>query len=385
MSAIEIDPDKIEIDPDKIYGLPEYMLQKGQMKIEGKTGGQFENKGVIYSNKHNQMIEQSSIELEHSGPEKDCWQQMYHFIISKAENSGFKDMISTKAWKKRGDNSKTYKTKIKLYLDNVTTEMGTNLELGVTNTLESVKRTTLMDQLDRALAGNEVGGFLKGLETVFGTAAAIDQEINSGGGDDGIISKHYADYLAIKNMFKMISREGVKIWTNGDLVINNKFIFTFRAHSKDTVKNEVFDPVKLLLAWQTPNTIFLGSGEKETGGLVAEEDEENVQRLQFNVQEKVPPLDISLKYLNGMLKYDHCIIKNMELDYWDLKPVNNTGDIKPTQVRVTMTIESILPLQKYIDYVINSFDSDSVIQYDEQQKTFKQQSNASKVAMLGRR
>jgi hypothetical protein len=31
-----------------------------------------------------------------------------------------------------------------------------------------------------------------------------------------------------------------------------------------------------------------------------------------------------------MLKYDHCIIKNMELDYWDLKPVNNTGDIKPT-------------------------------------------------------
>lgn len=376
----------IEIDPDKIYGLPEYMLQKGQMKIEGKTGGQFENKGVIYSNKHNQMIEQSSIELEHSGPEKDCWQQMYTFITKNAGESGFLDMISSEAWKKRGDNSKTYKTKIKLYLDNVTTEMGTNLELGVTNTLETIKRNTLMEQLDKALAGNEVGNFLSGLETVFGTAAAIDQKINGGNGDeDSIISKHYADYLALKNMFKMIAREGVKIWTYGDLVINNKFSFTFRAHSKDTVKNEVFDPVKLLLAWQTPNTIFLGSGEKETGGLVAEEDEENVQRLQFNVQEKIPPLDISLKYLNGMLKYDHCIIKNMELDYWDLKPVNNTGDIKPTQVRVTMTIESILPLQKYIDYVINSFDSDSVIQYDEQQKTFKQQSNASKVAMLGRR
>ena len=376
----------IEIDPDKIYGLPEYMLQKGQMKIEGKTGGQFENKGVIYSNKHNQMIEQSSIELEHSGPEKDCWQQMYTFITKNAGESGFLDMISSEAWKKRGDNSKTYKTKIKLYLDNVTTEMGTNLELGVTNTLETIKRNTLMEQLDKALAGNDVGNFLSDLETVFGTAAAIDQKINGGNGDeDSIISKHYADYLALKNMFKMIAREGVKIWTYGDLVINNKFSFTFRAHSKDTVKNEVFDPVKLLLAWQTPNTIFLGSGEKETGGLVAEEDEENVQRLQFNVQEKIPPLDISLKYLNGMLKYDHCIIKNMELDYWDLKPVNNTGDIKPTQVRVTMTIESILPLQKYIDYVINSFDSDSVIQYDEQQKTFKQQSNASKVAMLGRR
>lgn len=376
----------IEIDPDKIYGLPEYMLQKGQMKIEGKTGGQFENKGVLYSNKHNQMIEQSSIELEHKGPNKDCWQQMYHFITSKAENSGFLDMISSEAWAKRGINSDIYKTKIKLYLDNVTTEMGTNLELGVTNTLETIKRNTLMEQLDKALAGNEVGDFLKGLETVFGTAAAIDQKINGGNGDeDSIISKHYADYLALKNMFKMIAREGVKIWTYGDLVINNKFSFTFRAHSKDTVKNEVFDPVKLLLAWQTPNTIFLGSGEKETGGLVAEEDEENVQRLQFNVQEKIPPLDISLKYLNGMLKYDHCIIKNMELDYWDLKPVNDAGDIKPTQVRVTMTIESILPLQKYIDYVINSFDSDSVIQYDEQQKTFKQQSNASKVAMLGRR
>lgn len=371
----------IEINPDKIYGLPEYMLQKGQMKIEGKTGGQFENKGVLDSNKHNQMIKQSSIELEHRGPEKDCWQQMYHFITSKAKNSGFLDMISTKAWNEREINSSKHKTKIKLYLDNVTTEIGTNFELSVSNTLESVKRTTLMEQLDRALAGNEVGNFLSGLETVFGAAAAIDQKINSGSGDDGIISKHYADYLAIKNMFKMISREGVKIWTNGELIINNKFIFTFRAHSKDTVKNEVFDPVKLLLTWQTPNTIFLGSGDNQA----EEETEENVQRLQFNVQEKVPPLDISLKYLNGMLKYDHCIIKNMELDYWDLKPVNVAGDIKPTQVRVTMTIESILPLQKYIDYVINSFDSDSVIQYDEQQKTFKQQSNASKVAMLGRR
>jgi len=175
---------------------------------------------------------------------------MYTFITKNAGESGFLDMISSEAWKKRGDNSKTYKTKIKLYLDNVTTEMGTNLELGVTNTLETIKRNTLMEQLDKALAGNEVGNFLSGLETVFGTAAAIDQKINGGNGDeDSIISKHYADYLALKNMFKMIAREGVKIWTYGDLVINNKFSFTFRAHSKDTVKNEVFDPVKLLLAW----------------------------------------------------------------------------------------------------------------------------------------
>jgi len=30
-----------------------------------------------------------------------------------------------------------------------------------------------------------------------------------------------------------------------------------------------------------------------------------------------------------MLKYDHCIIKDMELDYWDLKE-NKDGKIKPT-------------------------------------------------------
>ncbi|HQN48594.1 MAG TPA: hypothetical protein PL104_03955, partial [Caldisericia bacterium] len=103
---------------------------------------------------------------------------MYHFITSKAKNSGFLDMISTKAWNEREINSSKHKTKIKLYLDNVTTEIGTNFELSVSNTLESVKRTTLMDQLDRALAGNEVGNFLSGLETVFGTTAAIDQKIN---------------------------------------------------------------------------------------------------------------------------------------------------------------------------------------------------------------
>jgi len=158
-------------------------------------------------------------------------------------------MISTKAWETREKNSTDHKTKIKLYLDNVTTELGTNFELSVSNTLESVKRTTLMEQLEKALAGNEVGNFLKGLETVFGTIAAIDQKINSDSSDSGIISKHYADYLAIKNMFKMIAREGVKIWSDGELKLNNKFIFTFRAHSKDTVKQEVFDPVKLLLTW----------------------------------------------------------------------------------------------------------------------------------------
>ena len=372
---------EIAIDPDKIYGLPEYMLYKGQMKIEGKSGGQFENKGVPYSDKHNQMIEQSSIELEHRGPSKDCWQQMYSFITDKAKNSGFLDMISTKAWNEREINSEKHATKIKLYLDNVTTELGTNFELSVSNTLESVKRTTLMEQLEKALAGNEVGNFLKGLETVFGTIAAIDQKVNSDSSDSGIISKHYADYLAIKNMFKMISREGVKIWSDGELKLNNKFIFTFRAHSKDTVKNEVFDPVKLLLTWQTPNTIFLGSGDTSTD--TEEETEEDVRRLSFNVQEKVPPLDISLKYLNGMFKYDHCIIKDMELDYWDLKPVGDKGKIKPTQVRVTMTIVSILPLQKYINSIIKSFDSKSVIQYDEQQKTFKQQSKATKKSLLG--
>lgn len=304
-----------------IYGLP----SQGYINNSGNN--------LYGQNQNNSNIGDSTITLVHS-QDDDIWQQGYMKIKQIFNNNaGLLSAISTKQWGTREKNSKNLSgQQFTFYTDLNTKDLGSNLEVHISNSFQKENKSTLYDQIQKFLSGTKLGNLTNELSTTADMLMSGLQHIDGTVSDT--VTGFYGTAKAIINIFKLIRREGLNIWEDGEMTIKNRFKIILTQYSENEVESMVYTPYAQLVKMQSPHTHFIGGNS-------------DAASLNFSVQEKVPPLDIIFKVNNGFITYNHQVISNLNSEFTELKYVN--GKYKPTKIEITLEIASILPFQNYVD------------------------------------
>lgn len=333
------------VNQDKVYGLPWDLFPP----LNNESG---------YHEGIRPIIENSTIVLKYN-QDKDVFGKAYEWL-TKSGNTSLQTLINFLTSKqydiRKQVQNQINGQKIKLYTNLVTKDNHSNIELevnnqltGRTNYMQEPIMKTLQDQQVQTLTGGSMnvgdierifGGIGDFMNKVFSTMPESEQK------NQVQTSMGYS--MMLMNLMRLLTREGIKLWSGGELRLTTKFTFTFRQVSPETL-DQVYAPVFYLLLQATPYQTYVGY------------DGEDQAKLQLTVTEKAPSLDLELYQGNGILYFEHQQISSLNIEFYDMKPVSNSQTIPnvlkgkfsyiPTQQDVTVTFENLLPLQFIVDVI----------------------------------
>ena len=286
-----------------IYGLPWELYE---LQYEGDQKQEFM-----------EIIAQSTIKIKLANT--DLYQQGYDLIHDNQNwAKSAANFLTTKQWETRSNTIKTFKEKqYSFYTNLITSDNKTNVSYTVENTLAKTTKKGPLDFLLNQLQNTKTGQMIQTVEDILLTLSS----------NTGIATEYTSGYDQIKNLFKLITREGINMWSGSDFNISNKFLFEFRQYSEDSVESQVYNPLEFLNVLQNPFATTRGG----TGSL--------------SITEKVPPLELELIIGNGYFILNNQIIKNMKVEMFDIKRVGS--EYKATAATVLIEFQNVKPLVKY--------------------------------------
>lgn len=322
---------------NKVYGLPWDLFPP----LNNESG---------YHEKIRPIIEGSTIVFEYD-IDKDVFGKIYEKLPEISQMKKIWEFLTSEQYEIRKEVQNNLNgSKITIYTNLVTQEEHTNLEFEVSNNftnskpvMEGTIMKQIVDQQQGQLGINsdelirQIGGLSDFTNKLLDTIQGNNDELRNS------VQSVMGSTILMTNLMRMLTREGIKLWSSGEFTLSSKFRFKLRQVSPDQL-DQVYVPLFWLLLQSTPHQKYVGY------------DGDEQYKLQLTVTEKSPPLDVKVYIQNGTLYLEHQQIKSVNVELYDLKPLPPNqngipGEIKggytliPTQQDVEVTIESLLPLQ----------------------------------------